>query len=217
MDQGGAFIDRLLALSEADLEAYSKAYDEKMSVAEQMSEQTYKKDFEKVSKDYEDELEDAFSSLPKTLEEIGADTMRGFVNGLTQNTDYLSEEVKTFVAGMVDTFKKELKISSPSRVMMSIGDFTGQGFVDGLKDTINNVKKTASKMAEAVSSPLDTVKTNIGSVKTSVGNGNALGGQNNSVVNNYNLTQNNTSPKSLSALETYQARRQQVALVKAMT
>lgn len=217
MDQGGAFMDRLLALSEADLEAYSKAYDEKMSVAEQMSEETYKKDFEKVSKDYEDELEDAFSSLPKTLEEIGADTMRGFVNGLTQNTDYLSEEVKTFVAGMVDTFKKELKISSPSRVMMSIGDFTGQGFVDGLKDTINNVKKTASKMAEAVSSPLDTVKTDIGSVKTSVGNGNALGGQNNNVVNNYNLTQNNTSPKSLSALETYQARRQQVALVKAMT
>ena len=39
----------------------------------------------------------------------------------------------------------------------------------------------------------------------------------NSVINNYNLVQNNTSPKSLSALQTYQARRQQLAMVKAMT
>jgi hypothetical protein len=36
-------------------------------------------------------------------------------------------------------------------------------------------------------------------------------------VNNYNLVQNNTSPKSLSALETYQARREQLAMVKAFT
>ena len=34
--------------------------------------------------------------------------------------------------------------------------------------------------------------------------------------NTYNLVQNNTSPKSLSALDTYQARRQQMAMLKAM-
>ena len=33
----------------------------------------------------------------------------------------------------------------------------------------------------------------------------------------YNLVQNNTSPKSLSALETYQARRKQIAMMKAAT
>lgn len=38
-----------------------------------------------------------------------------------------------------------------------------------------------------------------------------------SFVNNYNLVQNNTSPKALSALDTYRARRQQVSMVKAMT
>lgn len=38
-----------------------------------------------------------------------------------------------------------------------------------------------------------------------------------SIVNNYNLVQNNTSPKALSALDTYRARRQQVSMVKAMT
>ena len=217
MDQGSAFIDRLLALSDADLKAYSDAYDEKMSVAEKMSENIYDKDFKNVAKDYEKELNKAFKSLPKQLEEIGTDTMKGFVNGLTKNTDYMTDEIKTFVSGMVDTFKKELKIKSPSRVMMSIGDYTGQGFVEGLKETINNVKKTAGQMAHAVATPLDGLKTDIGFVKASVGDSKGLASQTNNVVNNYNLTQNNTSPKSLSALETYQARRQQIAMVKAMT
>ena len=37
------------------------------------------------------------------------------------------------------------------------------------------------------------------------------------VVNNYSLVQNNTSPKALTALETYQARRAQIAMIQAAT
>lgn len=39
-------------------------------------------------------------------------------------------------------------------------------------------------------------------------------GSTNNVTNNYNLVQNNTSPKALSALDTYRARRQQIAMLK---
>ena len=118
---------------------------------------------------------------------------------------------------MVDTFKSELKIKSPSRVMMELGDYTGTGFVDGLKDTISNVKKAAISMADAVATPLDDMKTNIGGIKSAVGSQNGVVPTNNTVINNYELVQNNTSPKSLSALETYQARRQQIAMIKALT
>lgn len=217
MKEGNAFMDRLLALSDADLKAYSDAYDEKMSTAEQLAENIYKKDIDKVAKDYQTELNKALADLPKQLEELGNQSMQGFIDGLTKNTDYMSKEVKTFVKSMVANFKKELKIKSPSRVMMEIGDYTGEGFVNGLKDTVNSVKKVAQDMAQSVATPLDGIKTNIGSMKASVGDSNGLVPQSNTTINNYNLTQNNTSPKSLSALETYQARRQQVALVKAMT
>ena len=217
MKEGNAFMDRLLALSDADLKAYSDAYDEKMSTAEQLAENIYKKDIDKVAKDYQTELNKALADLPKQLEELGNQSMQCFIDGLTKNTDYMSKEVKTFVKSMVANFKKELKIKSPSRVMMEIGDYTGEGFVNGLKDTVNSVKKVAQDMAQSVASPLDSIKTNIGSMKASVGDSNGLVPQSNTTINNYNLTQNNTSPKSLSALETYQARRQQVALVKAMT
>lgn len=216
MKEGTALLDRLLAMSREDLEAYNKAYTEKMEAAQKAGETTYRTDFSKVASDYKSELNNAFKGLPSQLEAIGNDTMKGFVTGLTNNTDYLATEVKLFIGSMVDTFKKELQIHSPSKVTELLGDYTGEGFIIGLKDTINKVKDTASELAQAASTPLDSFKTDIGYMKSTVGGRDGLGTTNN-VTNNYNLVQNNTSPKSLSALETYQARRQQIALVKAMT
>ena len=128
----------------------------------------------------------------------------------------MEDEVKIFVKGMVDEFRNLLQIKSPSKVMMQIGDYTGEGFVEGLKQTLIDAKATAQQMAETVSNPLSEIKSNIGNIKSAVGEADMAGRL---VTNNYhyNLVQNNTSPKSLSALETYQARRQQIAMVKALT
>lgn len=216
MKEGAAYIDRLLNMSSEELKAYNAAYSEKLAAAEKAGEKIYKSDFKQLSKDYKSEINSAFKDLPKQLESLGTQALKGFMTGLTKDTDYMDKSVKTFISAMVNTFKKELKIKSPSRVMMEIGDFTGEGLIEGLKSTINNVKKTAGIMAQAVSTPLDGIKTSIGDMRSVVGrNQNGVTTQNNNTVNNYNLVQNNTSPKSLSALETYQARRQQIALIKA--
>ena len=219
MKEGGAFLDRLLALSDADLKAYSKAYDEKMNVAQKLSKNVYSKDFKKVASDYEKEMDSAFRSLPKQLEVLGDQSMKGFISGLTKNTDYMTDEIKTYIKAMVDVFKAELKIHSPSRVMEMIGDYTGEGFVEGLKNTVNNVKKAANNIVDAAARPLEGVTSDLGAVKASIGNTGtrAVNNTTSTVVNNYNMTQNNTSPKSLSALDTFQARRAQLALLKAMT
>jgi hypothetical protein len=216
MKEGAAYIDRLLNMSSKELKEYNAAYSEKLAVAEKAGEKIYKKDFNQLSKDYKAEINTAFKDLPKELEDLGTQALKGFVTGLTKNTDYMDKNIKTFIAAMVDTFKKDLKIKSPSRIMMELGGFTGEGFADGLKNTINEVKRTAGDMAQAVSTPLDGVKASIGDMRSVISSGrtgNAV--QSNSTVNNYNLVQNNTSPKPLSALETYQARRQQIELIKA--
>ena len=172
--------------------------------------------FDKIASDYNNEISTAFNELPKQLKSLGEQCMKGFVNGLTKNTDYMNKNVKTFVKAMVDEFKKDLKIKSPSKVMFSIGEYTGEGFNDGLMSVVRSVQDTAATIAGAVSSPLNDFGTNLGMVKSAVGTG-VNGVNNSSVVNNYNLVQNNTSPKPLSALETYQARRRQIAMMKAAT
>lgn len=213
MEQGSAFIDQLLSMSDSELKAYSQAYDEKMAVSEQLAENLYKSDFEKIEKDYEKEINKAFKDLPKQLEQIGKNVMQGFIDGLTKNTDYMSKGVKGFVKSIVKQIKTELKIKSPSRVTMALGEFTGEGFGEGLAKTINYVKQKASLLANSVAQPLDDFHASIGTVQGVT----STPMTSTSVVNNYNLVQNNTSPKALSALETYRARRQQVAIVKAMT
>lgn len=215
--EGSAYIDRLLSMSSADLKAYSAAYDEKLNVTKKLAESTYKSDFNTVAKNYKTEITKALKTLPKELEKLGTQAMKGFTTGLVQNTDYLNSSVKTFVNSMIKSFKKTLKINSPSKVMEVIGEYTGEGFVEGLKDTIGSVKEVVQNMAQTAATSLDGVKTDIGSMKANIGDSQGLIPQTTNVVNNYNLTQNNTSPKSLTALETYQARRQQVAMVKAMT
>lgn len=217
MKEGSAFIDRLLAMSSSDLDAYNKAYIEKMEAAQSAGDKIYKQDFKQLSKDYKAEIKTAFKGLDKELEKLGTQAMKGFVSGLTTNTNYMSQEIKTYVKAMVNTFKKELKIKSPSRLTFGLGDFTGRGFVNGLKNTINDVKKVASNIAQSAAMPLQDFSTDLNGIRSTVNGQNGANQTTNNVTNNYNLVQNNTSPKSLSALETYQARRQQIALVKAFT
>lgn len=217
MKEGSAYIDRLLAMSAKDLNEYNKAYSEKMKAAEKAGENIYNADIQKVANDYQNEINKAFKNLPKQLEELGMQTMKGFVSGLTSDTDYMSKEIKIYINSMLNTFKKQLGIQSPSKVMMKIGDYTGEGLVNGLKSTISEIKKTALNMAQAASTPLDNLGA-VSSIRASYGSaaGGVIAG-NTTVNNNYNLVQNNTSPKSLSALETYTARREQIAMIKAYT
>ena len=215
LKEGGAFIDRLLQMSAEDLEAYNQAYTEKMKAANEAATNIYKSDFEKVADDYEKTINSAFSGFDEQLADLGKQAMEGFVAGLTKNTDYMDKNIKTFVDAMLDTFKKDLQIASPSKVMAEIGEYTGEGFNQGLLSLVGSVKDTASQLASAVTRPLDGFNGDISGIIPNSGLNGFTGA--NSVVNNYNLVQNNNSPKSLSALETYQARRRQIAMMKAAT
>ena len=217
MKEGSAFLDYLLSMSASDLDAYNQAFTEKMEAAQQAADDIYKSDFEQINKDYEAEINTAFKDLPKQLEDLGTQAMKGFVSGLTSNTDYMSKEIRTFISGMVSQFKDQLQIKSPSRVMMSLGEFTGEGFTDGFQSVLGQVKSIADQIISAATQPLTGMDANLSGIAGMVANGTGAVNQSASsrVVNNYNLVQNNNSPKALTALETYQARRQQIALVKA--
>ena len=209
MKEGEAFIDRLLAMSEKELQAYSDAYDEKMRVSESLSENIYKKDFDKVASDYEKAVKEAFADLPAELEQLGYDTMAGFLSGLTTNTDYMEDAVKTFVSGMVDTFKKQLGIASPSKVTMKIGELVGEGFADGILDMVKTVKAAAKEVTDAVTTSLDMdgslsqAKSAIYSSEQAAGIGRSSGnfsGDNTQIIN---FNQYNNSPKALDRLAIY--------------
>ena len=215
MKEGTAFVNRLLKMSAKDLKAYNTAYSEKLRVSRVLSERLYKDDFKNLTTSYKKEITNAFKSIPKQLEQIAADAMKGFTNGLTKNTSYMTDGIKKIVKEMVKEFKKDLKIKSPSKVTFELGEYTGEGFGDGLKSMLSYIREQAAVLAGAASMPLNEVKSNVTDISGIVGrNGYGNAG---TVINNYNMSQVNNSPKSLSALETYQARRRQISMLKAMT
>lgn len=214
MKEGAAFTDYLLNMTAEELDAYNAAYTDKLLAASEAAESIYGQDIKDVAADYQKEILSAFDDLPAQLEDLGMQALKGFIDGFSLNTDYMTTEIKTFVKGMIDQFKSQLQIHSPSRVTFSLGEYTGEGFVDGVMSLMRRAKAAASELASAVSSPLDGISGEITSFRAAAPQS-AYGPGAGGVVNNYNLVQNNNSPKSLSALETYQARRRQIALVKA--
>ena len=219
MKEGSAFMDRLLAMSASDLTAYSDAYEEKLKTTQQAAQNIYKSDFSTLSQNYKRDIDKAFKDIPAQLKKLGENAMKSFVNGMTANTSYMGANIKTFINAMVDEFKKDLGIHSPSKVTGQLGSYTGEGFVEGFMDWIPEAEKAAGKLSEAAKTPIeqlrDAINQRIPQNATAGAAGAAVGTTN--VTNNYNLTQNNTSPKPLTALETYQARRRQVNMVKALT
>jgi hypothetical protein len=154
-------------------------------------------------------MEQAFAGLPAQLEALGWETMQGFINGLTGNTDYMVQSVRTFIAGMVDTFKEQLGIHSPSKVTMSLGELAGEGFADGILKMVNVVKDAAKDITDAVTDSLDIssqmnqAKNVIGTVSGSTGynrNAGSFSGGNSQIIN---FNQVNNSPKALDRLTIY--------------
>lgn len=212
--EGSAFMEQILALSDDDLKAYNEAYEEKMRMAESLSESLYDSDFDDLADEYSDSLSEAMEGLPDLLKKLGNSAMQGFVDGLSENTDYMVKNVRTIIDALVDEIKSGLDIHSPSRVLEKLGAYTGGGFGDGLSSMVGYIRGVANDIVDAAKIPIDGLNTSLPQLRSAVLPASTSGATSNIVTNNYNLIQNNTSPKSLSALETYQARRQQLAMLK---
>lgn len=174
------------------------------------------------------EIQSAVSSLNSSASALGdVDTytsgtnfMNGFINGINDRLAPAKEAVANSVRSMLDTLKKTQKEGSPSKITMQSGIYFGQGYINGIRSTLKQAQSIASELAESAIKPLN-MTPNINGIRSAVNSayGANTGGavSTSNVTNNYNLVQNNSSPKPLTALDTYRARRQQIAMIKAAT
>lgn len=175
-------------------------------------------------------LENTVASIASTVSNsLNVDTysngthfMQGWINGVNDMLGPARQAVQNNIQNAISTLKKTQKEGSPSKITYQSGEYFGEGYINGIRATLKKAQSMASELAESAIKPLN-MTPNINGIRSAVnsayGANTSAGGVSNtsSVTNNYNLVQNNTSPKALTALETYRARRQQIALVKAVT
>ena len=190
-----------------------------------------------------DALEDSIDahSPSRRTQKSGEYFAEGFINGMGNKESAVYTKAKQLAQKAIQGLKDGQKEGSPSKITTQSGIFFTEGFINGIAsmskkliETVSDVigkaldvagsdsimkdfKDIGREIMEGASDPIrfDEIR----SVRENVPQRNVVEDRqtNVSTVNNhYNLVQNNTSPKSLSALETFQARRQQVAMLKSM-
>jgi len=80
-----------------------------------------------------------------SMMDIGGELIAGLWEGIKNAAGWLKDKVGGFFGGIVDGIKGFLGIHSPSKVFAEIGEFTGEGFENGLSSSMDNALKTAQK------------------------------------------------------------------------
>ncbi len=83
------------------------------------------------------------------LLETGKNIIQGLINGIGNMKDAVVTKVKDIAGGITGGIKDFLGIHSPSRVMMEVGFFTGQGLAEGIAETEQMVAGASIDVAGA--------------------------------------------------------------------
>lgn len=86
--------------------------------------------------------------------DAAVDQAQGMLKGWQDSQAALEEQMTIVARAMVKAIKKALKMKSPSRVFMEVGDFSSQGVAKGLEAGIGGVEKSSEKVGYAA---LDTL------------------------------------------------------------
>lgn len=92
-------------------------------------------------------IQDAISWLSSIdLGSIGSDMMSGLVSGILGGVSGVVASVLSLGAQAIATLRSVLHIASPSKVFATLGDFTAQGFAQGIDSGQKHVDASVSSM-----------------------------------------------------------------------
>lgn len=156
-------------LSDRQLDEYVRMFETKMKLAERQTNIELKplkdntaKAIEEMTEaaqyelyflrvEWQKEIDNIVNGTAKKFDSmytVGQDAIRGLEEGMKSMESDLRESSKMVAEIVGDTIKDTLKIKSPSRVLMSLGEFVGEGFSIGILEMVSKVAKSAKILAK---------------------------------------------------------------------
>lgn len=111
-------------------------------------------------------IKDAISDSATWLYDAGKNAIKGFINGAKSMVGAAIDAVKSAFHDIVKGAKDALGISSPSKVFMELGDYSGEGYEKGVKRSAPN----------AIQATTDMVMPNRASINRAMSGGGGSGG-----------------------------------------
>ena len=91
------------------------------------------------------------------LTKIGKDIIQGLINGIGSMADKVKRKAEDIANGIGSKIKSILKLGSPSKVMIGMGQDTGEGLAIGLADKIRRVQEVSQSLAKSVTNSVKSV------------------------------------------------------------
>lgn len=95
---------------------------------------------------------DAFESRTSGYDSLGVNIIQGIINGLNSKVGELKTLAGEIADGIKSTISDALDIHSPSRVMFELGEYTVEGFKNGMENlygsTIKSLKNFGTQLAQ---------------------------------------------------------------------
>lgn len=132
MDQATAknTMDVLNEMTDDKLAEYSSNFDKLSEKARTMANDKFNPQIEALNSGFVEKINDILSKMPKTAETAGINTALGFSEGI--GTTDISGDVTDFCSNVINDIKGALGIHSPSTVAAELGEYTAEGFAEGL-------------------------------------------------------------------------------------
>jgi len=127
----------------------------------------------------------ALKGTDAKLKQMGMDIIQGLINGITRKAGEVAAAAANIANGIAKKIGGILKLGSPSKLLIEMGENTGEGLAIGMEHSIKKINNMASQMAQNAIPELN------------MGNANAA----NNSGNNRTMNVNINSPKALNARE----------------
>ena len=93
---------------------------------------------------------DGFGALAGSVADIGKNIITGVWDGIVGMATWIRDKVTGFFGGIVDGVKGFLGIHSPSKVFAQLGEYTAEGFAEGMRAEQGNAVKTAEEFSASI-------------------------------------------------------------------
>jgi len=107
--------------------------------------------------EYNKEIARTKAATVAALEEVGADSVRGLLNGLKSEDEKLQAAATYLGESLIKTIKGVLGIASPSREFKKIGQNVGEGFQQGMMSSMDKAFDAVEGLMRARMKVLDTI------------------------------------------------------------
>lgn len=94
------------------------------------------------------DIKGAFSGSINWLWQAGRDIVQGLINGLSSLLSEVRRKAEEIGSTVKNAVSSALQIFSPSRVMMELGELTGEGFVLGIRVSAREVEDAARQLVD---------------------------------------------------------------------